>query len=194
MYTHFLKRLFDLIIAFLVLLILSPLLIICVILIKIDSHGPVFFFQDRVGLNGQIFKIFKLRTMTNKVHTNKHEIFSNNAEITRIGGFLRKYKVDELPQLINVLKGDLALIGPRPLLIETNDELGDLALRRQKVRPGLSGWAQVNGNIHISREERIKLDLYYIDHLTFIMDFRILLKTILVIFRGEEKFVRKENG
>lgn len=191
MYKSFFKRFFDFIIALIVLTILLPLLIICSIWIKFDSPGPVFFFQERAGRFGAPFKIFKLRTMTNKLHNNKTEVFSNNAEVTAIGKYLRKYKIDELPQLINVLLGDLSLIGPRPLLPETVLELDDEENKRMKVRPGLSGLAQVNGNIYISREERFRYDVTYVENLSFLLDVKILLKTVLVIFKGEENFVKK---
>lgn len=191
MYKFFFKRVIDIVFSILLLLIFLPLFIVSFIFIKLDSKGPFFFFQERIGINGVFFKIFKLRTMTNKKHNNISEVYSNNDEITKVGYYLRRFKVDELPQLLNVLFGDLSLVGPRPLLPVTINELTETEKRRMEVRPGLTGLAQVNGNIYLSRKERLKYDVLYVDKISLTTDFSILIKTILVVLKGEDKFVKK---
>lgn len=191
MYRLFFKRFFDVILSCCLLIVVLPILLLCAVLIKLDSRGPVFFLQERAGMGESIIMVYKLRTMTDKMRATTNEIFAGNAEVTRIGLYLRKYKVDELPQLLNVLIGNLSLIGPRPLLPETIAGLNEYEKKRTHVKPGLSGLAQVNGNIYITREERLKYDVEYVENLSFILDVKILLKTILVIFKGEEKFKKK---
>lgn len=191
MYKKFFKRFFDIIISGLALLCLSPLFLIIIIFIKMESEGPVFYLQERVGKKGKPFNIYKFRSMTNKQRDpSKEQTFMDNPEITRIGKFIRRTKIDELPQLINVLIGDMAIIGPRPALLSTYEEYGDIAKGRLAVRPGLSGLSQIRGNIFLTWEQRFIYDQEYIEKMSFIFDFYIILKTFAIVVRGEEKFVK----
>lgn len=191
MYRSFLKRLLDILISLFVIILLSPFLLVIFILIKIDSRGPIFFMQERVGKQGKKFRVFKLRTMTHKERLTASEIFKGNPEVTRMGNIMRRLKIDELPQFFNVLKGDMSLIGPRPALPQLYEKYPEISKARLLVRPGITGWAQVHGNIYLSWEERFKLDSFYVYHLTFGMDVRVFLKTLAVIVVGEDKFVQK---
>lgn len=191
MYNFFLKRVLDFIIALIILVFILPLLLISAALIKITSKGPLFFFQSRVGLNGEIFKIFKFRTMTDEVRIASKEILKGNSEVTKVGYYLRRFKIDELPQLFNVLKGDMSLIGPRPCLPEHVRELNDDGMFRLNVRPGMTGLAQVNGNIYLTWEERWKYDRLYVENLSFLGDLKIIILTIAIVLYGEDKFVKK---
>jgi len=189
MYRDIIKPFLDFVLSITGLLILSPLFLIVSILIKLDSSGPIFFTQYRLGRNNKLFKIFKFRTMKDKKRENRYEIFKDNPEVTKIGKILRRYKIDELPQLINVLFGHLSLVGPRPWLPDVLKEIDmDKLCIRSKVKPGLTGLAQINGNIYIPNDERLRFDIQYVQNLSFIMDVKILLKTLLVIIFGEEKF------
>ncbi len=194
MYVKFFKPLFDFIVALIVLLILSPFLLLVAILIPLDSKGPIFYTQDRLGMFGNIIKIFKFRSMThdeNRKPGAQGELTKDNqANVTRIGKFIRRYKIDEIPQLLNVLKGDLSLVGPRPSLPEQKDQLDEYGKKRLLVKPGCTGLAQVNGSIYRPWEERWKYDAYYVENLSFWMDMKILFKTIFVILLGEERFAR----
>lgn len=183
------KRLMDIIVSCLLLLILSPFFVIVSLLIKIDSSGPVFFKQIRVGKKGKLFHIIKFRTMTDvKRNPAEKQTFSGDSEITNIGNFLRRFKIDETPQIINVFKGDMSLVGPRPALPELYNDLGDIAAERLEVRPGMTGLAQVNGNIFLSWEGRIKFDNKYVESVSLKMDSIIILKTLVLLVVGEEKF------
>lgn len=192
MYKYCFKRVVDIVISIITLLVLLPLFLIICILIKLDSSGPVFYLQQRVGKDSRLFKIYKLRTMTNKQRNPEdRQTFSDDPDITRIGGFLRRFKVDELPQVWNVFVGDMSLIGPRPALPLFYKEYGEQANHRLAVRPGMTGLAQVNGNIYLSWKERLEYDRKYVTGLSFKMDLCILFKTIGIIFLGEEKFIKK---
>lgn len=192
MYKLILKPLFDFIAALFCLILVLPLLLIVSVLIKVDSKGPVFFKQKRLGYNGTVFTILKLRTMTNKKRISNREIFKDDPEVTKVGKILRRYKIDELPQIFNILIGNMSFIGPRAGLPEQYLDYNETARVRLKVKPGLTGKAQVNGNIYLSWEERWKLDKEYVETLSFINDLRILMKTFLVISLGEEKFLRND--
>ncbi len=192
-YGKFFKRFIDVLLSVLLLLFLTPLFLIVMVLIKLDSQGPVFFKQRRFGYKGKIFSILKFRTMFDKKRKSQSEVFLNNPEITRIGKYLRRFKIDELPQLINVLIGDMSLVGPRPGLVEQLNSLNDIGKKRLKVRPGLTGYAQINGNIFLPWEIRWKYDAYYVDNLSFWLDLKIIMKTILVIIFGEQVFVKGKN-
>ena len=158
------KRFLDFFISFVILLFLFPLFIIVAVLIKIDSNGPIFYLQSRVGKNGRIFHVYKFRTMTDEVRDpNKKQTYLNDSDITRIGRFLRRFKIDELPQIWNVSIGDMSLVGPRPALPSLYEKFGEIAEKRCKVRPGMTGWAQVNGNIYLPWEKRLLLDSEYVD-------------------------------
>lgn len=191
MYLKF-KRLFDFFISFAILLLLFPLFIIVAVLIKLDSKGPIFYLQSRVGENGRVFRIYKLRTMTNKEREpNVKQTYLQDPDITRIGGLLRRFKIDELPQIWNVFIGDMSLVGPRPALPSLYEKFGEIAKKRCEVRPGMTGWAQVNGNIYLPWEERLCLDREYVDRMSFMLDLRILVKTVAIVLFGEEKYIKK---
>ncbi len=194
MYPRYIKRLTDIIITSIALLLALPLFLVCYILVKTDSKGPFFYMQERLGYKGKIFRVFKMRTMTYKQRTSHREIFKNNAEVTKTGRILRRFKIDEIPQLINVLKGDMSLVGPRPGLPEQISEFNDDGRSRLLVKPGLTGLAQINGNIYLSWPERWKHDRKYVENLSFLLDVKIILKTFFIIIHGEEKFVKKSDA
>jgi len=179
------KRAFDTVCALIALTVFSPLLLVVSALILVTSGRPVFFLQERIGLHGRTFRIIKFRTMTRDAEqrTKGQWITAGNLYVTPIGRFLRKTSLDELPELINVLKGDMSLVGPRPTLPEQVAAYDIFQRRRLEVRPGITGWAQVNGRNSIPWTERIKLDVWYIDHWTPWLDVRILLMTIGQVLR-----------
>lgn len=183
---NFLKRIIDLTVSISLLIIISPILLFSIILIKLESKGPVFFKQERIGKNGVIFKLYKLRTM---LHNNNFtgQVYGTSPDVTKVGFYLRRFKIDELPQLINVIVGQMSLVGPRPCLPTLLDSFDDNAKYRLMVKPGLTGWAQVNGNIYNSWSERWLLDRYYVENKSLLFDFKILFMTIGVIIFGEEK-------
>ena len=186
------KRFLDFFISFAILLFLFPLFIVVAVLIKMDSNGPIFYLQGRVGKNGDIFQVYKFRTMTDEVRDpNKKQTYLNDPDITRIGRFLRRFKIDELPQIWNVFIGDMSLVGPRPALPSLYEEFGEIAKKRCRVRPGMTGLAQVNGNIYLPWEKRLLLDGEYVDNISFMLDLKILIKTIAIVLFGEEKYIRK---
>jgi undecaprenyl phosphate N,N'-diacetylbacillosamine 1-phosphate transferase len=187
------KEIFDKVVALIALIILSPLFLVVAILIKIDSKGPVFFLQERVGKNGKIFKIIKFRSMTDKVRVPHSEVFLDDPEVTKFGRFMRRFQIDEIPQLINVLKGDMSLVGPRPALPDQAKKYNDFQRRRLLMKPGMTGWAAVNGNKYMTWEERIKHDVYYVEHWSPLLDFKIIYRTILVVIFGEKIFAKGEK-
>ncbi|MBI1315881.1 sugar transferase [bacterium] len=191
MYRNALKRVLDFGVALAVLIVFGPVLLLCMALVAIDSRGPVFYNQERLGRHGKLFKVFKLRTMTDKPRTVHTEVLKGNAEITRVGGVLRRTKLDELPQILNVLRGEMSLVGPRPGLPTQLSEFNEDGKKRLEVRPGLTGLAQVNGNIFLSWPERWAYDRRYVERLSLGLDLGILLKTILIVILGEERFTRK---
>lgn len=193
MYKTFVKRLLDIVVALSVILILSPLFLIIFILVKIDSPGDFFFFQERLGFQGKVFKIYKIRTMFDKERVADREILKNDVEVTKVGNYLRRFKIDELPQIINVLKGDMSLVGPRPCLPQQLAEFNEDGKKRIEVVPGLTGLSQVNGNIHLSWEERWKYDREYVEKLDFALDMKIILKTFLILIYGEDKYLKSPN-
>lgn len=174
------KRIFDWICSLLGLLILSPLLLVISLVMATGSGRPVFFLQKRTGLHGKEFRIIKFRTMTRDAEqrTKGEWIAADNPYVTPIGRFLRRTSLDELPELVNVLKGDMSLVGPRPTLPEQVAKYNDFQRRRLEMRPGITGWAQVNGRNSIPWTERIKLDVWYIDHWTVWLDVHILFMTV----------------
>lgn len=186
MYKHFFKRVFDFIVASSVLLLISPLFIIVVIGLYFANEGKPFFFQARPGKGEQIFKIVKFKTMNDK-KDNEGNLLSDGERLTRLGAFVRKTSLDELPQLINVLKGDMSLIGPRPLLPEYLPFYNEVDRRRHEVTPGITGLAQVQGRNSMKFSKRFELDVYYVDHLSFILDVKIILMTIkAVLFKSSD--------
>ena len=181
MYSLFLKRIFDFLLAFTGLLFLSPILIIVIIILLFANNGKPFFFQVRPGKNAKLFKIIKLKSMNDKKDENG-ELLSYEYRITKIGAFVRKYSLDEIPQLFNVLKGDMSIIGPRPLLPKYLPLYNDDQKRRHQVRPGITGWAQVNGRNTISWKKKFEYDVWYVDNVSFLLDVKIIIKTIYKLF------------
>ncbi|MFY0781265.1 sugar transferase [Peribacillus simplex] len=178
------KRIFDFLISFILLVIISPVLVIIGVLIKYNLGSPILFKQTRPGLDGRPFTLYKFRSMNNQ--NDKHgRPLPDNLRLTRFGNALRKLSLDELPQLVNVVKGDLSLVGPRPLLMEYLPLYNDDQAKRHDVRPGITGWAQVNGRNTISWEEKFKLDVWYVNHQSFFLDVKILLLTIVKVVRSE---------
>jgi undecaprenyl phosphate N,N'-diacetylbacillosamine 1-phosphate transferase len=184
MYKSFFKRIFDLLAAFFGLLLLSPLFLVVTLGLYFANQGKPFFFQLRPGKDGVIFKIIKFKTMNDKKDVNGN-LLSDGERLTPIGSFVRKTSLDEIPQLFNVLKGDMSLIGPRPLLVHYLDLYSDFQNRRHAVRPGITGWAQVNGRNAISWDKKFEYDVWYVDHLSFILDVKILFKTVLKVIKSE---------
>jgi undecaprenyl phosphate N,N'-diacetylbacillosamine 1-phosphate transferase len=193
MYIKFIKRILDIITAISVIILLIPLFVIVYFFVKLESPGNFFFFQERLGYKSKIFRIYKIRTMYNKERIADREIFKNDIEVTKVGYILRRFKIDELPQIINVLKGDMSLVGPRPCLPKQQINFNEDAKSRLNVRPGLTGLAQVNGNIYLTWEQRWKYDRHYVDNQSFLLDFKIVLKTIFIIIFGEIKFIKKTS-
>lgn len=183
MYTCFFKRFIDFCIALVVLLCIGWFLIIIVIWLHFANKGAgVFFFQERVGKDEKTFKIIKFKTMTNECDAGGN-LLPDDQRLTKVGKFIRSTSIDELPQLINVLKGEMALIGPRPLLVKYLSLYSEEQHRRHKVRPGISGWAQCHGRNAISWTEKFKLDVWYVDHCTLWTDIKILWITILKVIK-----------
>lgn len=177
MYKFFLKRVFDFTISLLGLLLLSPFFLIITIWLYIANAGKPFFFQKRPGHNGEIFHIIKFKTMNDRKDASG-QLLPDAKRLTKIGSFVRKTSFDEIPQLLNVLRGQMSLIGPRPLLPEYLNLYNDHQKRRNEVKPGITGWAQVNGRNAISWEKKFDFDVWYVDHLSFLLDIKILLLTI----------------
>ena len=184
MYKQFIKPIFDFIIALIGLAIFSPVFLLVTIFLTIANNGKPFFFQKRPGKNEKIFSIIKFKTMNDRKDSQGH-LLSDAERLTPIGAFVRKTSLDEIPQFLNVLKGDMSMIGPRPLLIQYLPLYNKIHKRRHDVRPGITGWAQVNGRNAISWTEKFDLDIWYVDNISLIVDFKIGLKTILKIFKRE---------
>ena len=184
MYKTALKTFFDFIASFLGLLLLSPVFVIVTIGLFFSNQGKPFFFQNRPGKNGKIFKIIKFKTMNDRKNSNG-DLLPDSERLTEIGAFIRNTSLDEIPQLINVLKGEMSLIGPRPLLPEYLKLYNDVQRRRNEVKPGITGWAQVNGRNTISWEQKFEYDVWYVDHLSFLLDVKILLMTVKKVFVSE---------
>ena len=183
MYKFFLKRAIEFILSLSGLVFLMPIYLVVIVMVRINLGSPIFFKQERPGLNNKVFSIYKFRTMTNE-----HDIYGNllpdETRLTKFGRFLRSTSLDELPSLWSVLKGDMSLIGPRPLLVQYLPFFSEKQARRHEVRPGITGWAQVNGRNAISWEEKFELDVWYVDNLSIILDIKIIWLTIIkVIFR-----------
>ncbi len=177
MYRFFLKRIIEIIIILICLPFFIPLYLIISTMVKSKLGSPILFIQPRPGLNKKIFKIYKFRTMTNDYDKNKNPLPEND-RLTKFGNFLRSTSLDELPSLWSVLRGDMSLVGPRPLLIEYLNFYSDKQSRRHEVRPGITGWAQVNGRNAISWEEKFELDIWYVDNQSLLLDLKILWLTV----------------
>lgn len=178
MYRHFLKRVFDFFIALIAIICLSPLLIIVTVWLHFANHGAgAFFTQERPGKDARVFRVIKFKTMTDERDTNGN-LLPDTQRLTKVGRFVRATSIDELPQLFNVLKGDMALIGPRPLLVKYLPLYTKKQMRRHEVRPGITGWAQVNGRNMITHTQKFEYDVWYVDHLNFALDVKIIFMTI----------------
>ena len=185
MYKNYFKRFFDFWISLIALICISPVLLVVSIWLHFANKGAgAFFYQERPGKDAKIFKVIKFKTMTDERDADGN-LLPDADRLTKVGKFVRSTSIDELPQLINVFKGDMALIGPRPLMPEYLELYTPEQMRRHEVRPGITGWAQVNGRNELSFTERFKYDVYYVDHLTFAFDIMIFFLTILKIFKRE---------
>lgn len=186
MYKHFFKRFFDFWIAIVALICISPILIVVTIWLHFANKGAgAFFFQERPGKNGKIFKVIKFKTMTDEKDA-EGNLLPDADRLTKVGSFVRSTSIDELPQLINVLKGDMALIGPRPLLVQYLPLYSKEQMRRHDVRPGISGWAQCHGRNAISWMEKFKLDVWYVDNCSLITDLKVIFITIKKVLGRED--------
>ena len=195
MYKSFFKRFFDFWISLIVLICISPILLVVTIWLHFANKGAgAFFFQERPGKDAKLFEVIKFKTMTDEKDA-EGNLLHDAQRLTKVGKFVRSTSIDELPQLINVLKGDMALIGPRPLLVKYLPLYSKEQARRHEVRPGISGWAQCHGRNTISWSEKFKLDVWYVDHLTFIVDIKVVLLTIkdLLMKKGINQDVCKEG-
>lgn len=195
-YRKYFKRILDFTFSFIAIMVLSPMLLIVAIAIKLESKGPIFFTQERPGKDKKIFRVYKFRTMVQdavKYQKVGVEVIGSDSRITSIGNFLRRFKIDELAQLINILKGDMSIVGPRPTLPEYMEQYEDWELKRFNERPGLTGLAQINGNIYLERQEKSTFDVRYVENIRFIIDLKIVIKTVGIVLFGEEKFINKSD-
>lgn len=185
MYKHFFKRFLDFWISFIALICISPILLVVTILLHFASKGAgAFFFQERPGKDGKIFRVIKFKTMTDERDA-EGKLLPDAQRLTKVGKFVRSTSIDELPQLINVLKGDMALIGPRPLLVKYLPLYSEEQMRRHEVRPGISGWAQCHGRNSISWTEKFELDVWYVDHCTLWTDLKVIWITIQKVVKRD---------
>ena len=184
MYGNFIKPTFDFIIAFSALIVLSPFLLLFIFLLTIANGGNPFFLQCRPGKNGRIFKIIKFKTMTNERSADGN-LLPDAERLTKIGKFVRKTSVDEIPQLFNVIKGDMSIVGPRPLLPEYLSLYSKRQQKRHEVRPGITGWAQVNGRNAVTWNEKLEMDAWYVENMNPLLDLRILFKTMNKVLVSE---------
>ncbi len=201
MYRHFIKPLADVLVALIAFIILLPVFIAVVILLTIANNGKPFFTQLRPGKNAHIFRVIKFKTMNDRKDVNGN-LLPDAERLTPVGKFVRKTSLDEIPQLLNVIKGDMSIVGPRPLLPEYLPLYNNTQMRRHEVKPGITGWAQVNGRNTISWKQKFEYDVWYVDNQSFVLDFRILLMTIRNVVKSEginsatsatmEKFTGKE--
>ncbi len=184
MYQKYVKRITDILLSLIGLLILLPLFAFLSLLLAISNKGEPFFFQIRPGKNEKLFQVLKFKTMSDKMDE-KGNMLPDSMRLTMVGKIIRKTSLDEIPQLINVLKGDMSLIGPRPLLVEYLQFYNDYQKRRHEVRPGITGWAQVNGRNAISWEKKFEFDVFYVDNCSFLLDLKIFYLTILKVLKRE---------
>jgi len=202
-YVNFFKRVIDLLVALIIFSVLSPVFIVVTILLAIADSGRPFFFQRRPGKNERIFKVIKFKTMNDRKDKNG-ELLPDADRLTPVGSFIRRTSLDELPQMLNVIKGDMSLIGPRPLLIEYLPRYSEIQRHRHDVRPGITGWAQVNGRNTISWQQKFEYDVWYVNNISFALDFKIFFLTIRNIVKSEgissdtsatmEKFMGNTNS
>lgn len=184
MYRKYLKLPFDTVVAIMAFIILSPVFLIVALLLLIFNDANVFFYQPRPGLNGVIIKVIKFKTMNDRRNSDG-ELLPDADRLTTLGKLIRKTSLDEIPQLLNVIKGDMSLVGPRPLLVEYLPLYNDTQKRRHEVKPGITGWAQVNGRNAISWPQKFEYDLYYVNNLSFALDIKILILTVKKVFVSE---------
>ncbi|WP_394554596.1 UDP-phosphate N-acetylgalactosaminyl-1-phosphate transferase [Priestia aryabhattai] len=187
--SFFIKRIIDVLFSLIGLIITLPIILLVSILIKLETPGPFFFLQERVGLNGKYFYVIKLRSMTVDAEKNGAQwAEKNDPRVTRVGTFIRKTRIDEIPQFINVLVGDMSLVGPRPerpiFTAMFNEDIPGF-VERLKIKPGITGWAQVNGGYEITPKEKLALDCYYISNFSLVLDIKIILKTIIICLTGK---------
>ena len=185
LYNKYIKRILDILISLTFIVLFSWLYLILVILVRIKLGSPVLFCQERPGYNEKIFKLYKFRTMTDKRDENG-TLLPDSERLTKFGSMLRSTSLDELPEMFNILKGDMSLIGPRPLLVEYLPYYTEEERLRHSVRPGLTGLAQVSGRNYLAWDKRLARDVEYVNHISFIMDIRIIIKTIMVVFKKED--------
>jgi undecaprenyl phosphate N,N'-diacetylbacillosamine 1-phosphate transferase len=183
-YTSIVKPFFDKVVALIALIAASPLLLLSIILLRYANKGSIWFLQDRPGKDGKIFKVIKFKTMTDERDA-KGVLLPDDKRLTAVGKFVRKTSLDELPQMINVLKGDMSIVGPRPLLVEYLPLYSKEQSRRHLVKPGITGWAQVNGRNAVAWPERFAMDVWYVDHISFWLDIKILFLTVIKVFKAE---------
>lgn len=181
----YIKRAMDFLVAVILLTVLSPLMLLAATLIAVNRDGPILFKQKRPGKDGKIFTVYKFRTMSTALIDRNGKELSDFERMTKIGKILRKTSIDELPQLFNIIKGDMSFIGPRPLLTEYLGLYSPEQMRRHEVLPGISGWAQVNGRNTLTWEQKFAYDIYYVDHYSFLMDMKIFFKTIENVLRQD---------
>lgn len=183
-YRDTIKPFFDKLIAFLVLIATSPVLLVTIILLAVANRGRIWFLQPRPGQDEKVFRVIKFKTMTDQ-RDEKGELLSDELRLTAVGKFVRKTSLDELPQLFNVLKGDMSIVGPRPLLVEYLPLYDNVQRKRHKVRPGITGWAQVNGRNAISWKEKFAYDVWYVEHISLMLDLKILFLTLFKVLKAE---------
>lgn len=183
-FRHIVKRIFDFTASLCGLILLSPILIVVALLIRLNLGSPIFFTQDRVGKNNKVFKMIKFRSMKDGVDKNGN-LLPDEMRLTKFGKILRSTSLDELPELINVLKGDMSLIGPRPLLVDYLPLYNENQIKRHNVLPGLTGWAQINGRNSLSWNEKFNLDIWYVDNWSLTLDIKIFFLTIYKVFKRE---------
>ena len=187
MYRKIFKQLFDIVLALIALILLFPVFIFIIFLLSIENKGKPFFIQSRPGRNGKIFKIVKFKTMNDKMDSNGN-LLPDIDRLTKIGNFVRKTSLDEIPQLFNVIKGDMSLIGPRPLLANYLHLYNDFQKRRHEVKPGITGWAQVNGRNAISWDKKFELDIWYVDNVSLFLDMKIIFLTIKKVLSSKDVY------
>jgi undecaprenyl phosphate N,N'-diacetylbacillosamine 1-phosphate transferase len=193
-YRRFGKRLLDIVLSTLAIIAFLPLFTVIALAIRLETPGPILYIQERLGWKGKKFHAIKFRTMTYVPRISDHEIQPDDPDVTRVGAFLRRYKLDELAQLLNVLAGQMSVIGPRPALPRQLAEYDETGRKRLQVKPGLSGLAQIHGNIYLTWPERWVYDARYVDECSFGLDLWIIWRTIAVAIRGEEKFLIRPDG
>ncbi|MEA2403553.1 MAG: hypothetical protein QOE08_200 [Thermoleophilaceae bacterium] len=190
------KRAFDIVIAEVALVVTSPLILAAALAIRLESKGSPVYRQLRIGKDGEPFEMVKLRTMVSGAETIGAGMAVNQGDprITRVGAFLRRFSLDELPNLVNVIRGEMSIVGPRPTIKAQVDQYTERQLRRLEVKPGITGWAQVNGRAALPWDERIELDVWYVDNQSLLLDFKILLRTVRMLVHGEGLYKGEKGG